>query len=271
MENYRKIAREILGSSHCKDPESKSNQIYGLREDLIDTVVQYALAHDFSEQQFSVVFSDSLSVLNGLHESFTPYRESIGDHGAFWSHQYVNVDEQLSGKKDIKKPIYSANGLLDDYTAAYISEPAMHSVQLTRLLLDAYLYNDTIQLIETVKEDRIQRNIIKPSMVYALTNLVLQLLRVVIALSVGAFIYQSAPELLTPFVLVYLFWRYQVMCAKPAKELVRNIFRHTVERYTYLNGMYHYEQMRTELRTAHEKYGTRYNLLIHELIDLLKK
>lgn len=270
MEEFKNIAMEVLGPSHAKDPESKSNQIFYLREHLANTVIQYARTNRFTEQQFEVAFKDSLSILDGLHDSFEPYRQSAGDAGAFWTHQYINVDQQLSSQKNAQKPVHSANGLLDDYVEGYISQPAMHSLHLTRLLLDAYFYNDTINLIETVKADRRQRNIIKPSMGYALTALVMQLSRIGIATSIGALIYKNTPELLTPYVLVYLYWRYKVMRIEPAKELIKNFFKHTVERYTHLNGKYHFEQMVTELRTSHEKYGTRYHVIIHELVDLLK-
>lgn len=271
MIDFKAIVKEKLVTDHRRDPQSKHNQIYFLREDIINSLVKYAQANEYTEEQFEQVFDDALSILEDLFSAFEPYRQSTGDCGNFWSHQYINVKKYITEPNSTGIVVDSANGHLDDCVQRYIQQPAMHHRILTSLLLDAYLYNDTITVLNVVKNNWVNRNIIFPSQAYALTRTVMQITSLALVIFIGKVIYENSPDLLTPYVLGYFYTRYKALCAEPAKKLVKEVFNYSVETYTNSTVMYHHEQMSTVLRHAHEKYGIRYNSTIYELVELLKQ
>lgn len=271
MNNYQSIVSEKLGLEHKRDRGSKSNQIFYIREYVINAVISYAQKNEFTEQQFEVALDDALSILEDLFSSFEPYRESTGDSGDFWSHQYINPKKYITDPKHSKQLPYSANGHLDDCVERYIQHPSMHNRYLTSLLLDAYLYNDTIQTLNGVKDGWYPRNLIYPSNSFLISKILIPLTGLALAIFLGVIIHSNSPELLTPYVLVLIYMRYKALKSEPAKDKYKEIFNYSMDTYITNTIRYQYDQMATVLRNSHEKYGIRYKSTIYELVELLKQ
>jgi hypothetical protein len=271
MTDYQAIVIEKLEFLHKRDSKSKSNQIFYIQEYVIKSVVSYAKKHEFTEQQFEIALDESMFILDGLYSSFEPYRESTGDIGDFWLHQYINPKKYITDPKNSKLLPYSANGHLEDYVQRYIEHPSMHNRYLTSLLLDAFLYNDTILFLNSVRDSWYSRNIIYPSNSFLISKALFSLTCFALAVFLGVVIHSNSPELLTPYVLVLIYVRYKALKSQPAKDKVKEIFNYSMETYVTNSNGYQYDQMATLLRNSHEKYGIRYTSTMYELVDLLKQ
>jgi hypothetical protein len=271
MTNYQSIVTQRLGSEHKRDKQSKTNQIFNLREVIIKSVIAYAQKNSLTETQFEVVFDDSLSILEDLFSAYEPYREKTGDCGDFWSHQYINPKKYLSEPTLRNKPPASANGLFDDYVERYIQQPAMHNRYLTSLLLDTYLYNDTIVFLNGLKENWYSRNLINPSYKFLISKILIQLAGYALAVFLGFIIHSESPELLTPYVLILIYNRYKALKSEHSTERLKEIYNYSMETYTHSAANYQYQQMTTVLKHSHEKYGIRYKSTIYELVELLQQ
>lgn len=271
MTDYQSIVNEKINLKFTRDPRSKSNQVFNIQECVIKSVITYAKKNEFTEQQFELDLDESLFILNGLFSSFEPYRERTGDIGDFWEHQYINPKKYITNPKNSKRLPYSANGHLDDFVQRYIQHPSMHNRYLTSLLLDAYLYNDTILLLDGVKDNWQSRNLIYPSNLFRLSKILISFSCIALAIFFGAIIHSNSPELLTPYVLVLIYMRCKALKSDPSRDKVKEIFNYSIDTYITNTINYQYDQMATVIRNSHEKYGIRYKSTMYELVELLKQ